>query len=94
MEIAFWKDALSLAEISKTDDGNFGMIPLVPGKVFKRLVEKCRRTLPHQVGQVLTDVVIRCLGCEEETRGMGEYDLQMWYQRGVVDEIAKMVGKV
>ena len=94
MEIAFWKDAMSLTEISKVNEGYHRPTPMVPESVSKDLVEKCRKRLPHQVGQVFTNVVVRCLECEGETREMGEYELQMWFQRRVVDEIAKIVGRV
>ena len=84
---------MSIAEIPRPDASN-RTYPVVPEKIKARLVAKCSRTLPHQVGQVFTDTILACLDFEQETKEMTAYDQHRYYEANVVDGIVKIIGRI
>lgn len=93
LEIAFWKDVLSIAEVPRQESTHKSR-PLVAERVREALSAKCNRSLPHQVGQVFTDTILSCLNFGELTKDMTDYDRHMYYETYVVDRMAEAVGKI
>lgn len=87
MEIAFWKDAISLLpDLRKS--------PVEPEPVRSKIVDKCSRTLPHQVGQILTDTILTCLNFNMVTEKMNSYDTHMYFKTHVIKNLSDVVGKI
>ena len=93
LEIAFWKDVISLAEIPSQDTSHKPR-PLVAEKVRAALSAKCDRMLPHQVGKSFTDTILSCLDFEKNTKDLEPYEMHRYYETQVVEKIAKAVGRV
>ena len=93
LEIAFWKDVLSIAEVPRQESAHKSR-PLVAEKVREALSAKCNRSLPHQVGQVFTDTILSCLNFGEHTKDMTAYDRHIYYETYIVDRMAEAVGKI
>ncbi|OIW24415.1 hypothetical protein CONLIGDRAFT_685394 [Coniochaeta ligniaria NRRL 30616] len=88
LEIALWKDVGAVVkEILKGPR-------VVAADVTEAMVQRCRKTLPHQVGDVFAQSVLACLEFGARTKGLGEYDAQVYFQENVVRLIKKAVRRV
>ncbi|KAF4975868.1 hypothetical protein FZEAL_7401 [Fusarium zealandicum] len=87
LEIALWKDIKSIVKPSEDR-------PVIAAEVAKTLMDKCQKTLPHQVGGVLSQCVLTCLDFGTRTMGMSEYEAQTYFQRNITGPIGKAVGRV
>lgn len=88
LEIAFWKDVGSVVQPKSG--------PLVTDGTQVRdvLLDKCKRHLAHQVGEVLTRCILSCLNFQEKTKGLREYEKQKYFQLSVTGELGKAVGRI
>ncbi|KAM7218393.1 hypothetical protein V8F06_006157 [Rhypophila decipiens] len=95
-EIANWKDIYSLA--TKWDIlGSAGGQPLAAADVKNTLVGRyitAKKILPHQIGHVFAGVILTCLDFDERTRGMSEYEGQVYFQKKVVEPLGRAIGRV
>lgn len=87
MEIAFWKDAMSLLP-------DLRKLLVEPELVRSKIVDKCSRTLPHQVGQALTDTILTCLNFKTATEEMNSYDTHISFKTHVLKRLSNVVGKI
>ncbi|KAK0707028.1 hypothetical protein B0T26DRAFT_744079 [Lasiosphaeria miniovina] len=82
LEIALWKDIRSAAPPYLDRLGG----RVVAAEVASVLGEICARTLPHQVGAVFTQCI--------RTKGMSEYEAQVYFHRHVTGPLGKAVRRV
>lgn len=88
LEIALWKD---VGVLFKTFlDG----APGVAAEVAEAMMQRCRKTLPHQVGDVFAQSILTCLEFGARTKGLGEYEAQVYFQENVVRLLKKAVRRV
>lgn len=87
MEIAFWRDVISLLP-------ELGESRVMAELVQRRLTEKCHRSLPHQVGQVLTDTILTCFDFKTATEGMNDYQAHMYFKTKVLTKLNGVFDKV
>lgn len=88
LEIALWKD---VGVVFKTFlDG----APVVAAEVAEAMMQRCRKTLPHQVGDVFAQSILTCLEFGARTKGLGEYEAQVYFQENVVRLLKKVVRRV
>ena len=63
-------------------------------RIRDELLDKCRKRLPHQVGQIFTRCILTCFNFAGLTSDLDEYEQQLYFQRHVVGEIFRSVGHV
>ncbi|KAK8122861.1 hypothetical protein PG984_011531 [Apiospora sp. TS-2023a] len=89
LEIALWKDIESISKSKDQRPGN-----MTASYVYERAMNKCQGEVGHRVGDVLAQVIVTCLDFTELTKGLSEYESQLYFQHKVKSQIAQMVGKI
>ncbi|KAI1371349.1 hypothetical protein F4677DRAFT_313443 [Hypoxylon crocopeplum] len=88
LEIALWKDVCSVVKHSL-----FGR-RVVADEVAKTLASKCSKALSHQVGDIFVRCILTCLEFSKQTKGMDEYETQLYFQQSVITPIGRALYKV
>lgn len=89
LEIALWKDVGTVFK-SQLEGGE----RIVAGEVAEALMQRCRRALPHQVGDVLAQSIMTCLDFGARTEGVGEYEAQLYFQQNITQPIGRAIRRV
>ena len=79
-EIAFWQPINELNLVSEEKR-------LDPKAFVGDLKAKCKRTLPHMVGQSFADAVSACSEFAQDTRAMSASDMQRHFQSAIRDNL-------
>jgi len=93
LEIAFWKDAISLSNIPKTTSHGPART-VIPEHIRTSFEDKSKKNLPHQVGQVFTDTILACFRFEEDTDGLGDYEMHRFFEVNIRDKLGRTVGRL
>ncbi|GME62702.1 MOSC domain-containing protein [Neofusicoccum parvum] len=84
-EIAIWRSIKAILKVQERQR--------IPSDYVKAHIEKaCRKKVPHQVGEVLASAIRVCIGFEQETKDMNQYQVQSFFQKMVVERLQKIVG--
>ncbi|KAM7211284.1 hypothetical protein V8F06_013341 [Rhypophila decipiens] len=87
LEIALWKDVQGILKVRDEK--------VRAEEIAEALRKKYEtKTLPHQIGGVFVGVIMTCLVFGERTKGMSDYEAQVFFQREVTRRLKGVVGKI
>lgn len=87
-EIALWKDIHALTMKSRSSSA------LRSTEVRDAVEQKCKGEVPHRVGEVMAQIILTCIKFGEQTKGMSEYESQMYFQHHISGKLGKLVGRI
>jgi hypothetical protein len=86
LEVADWSEVSSIVKSAK-DRVN-------PQKCRARLEDKLGRHAKHKIGNVFAGAIAACFEYEAKIRGRSVYEMQVLFQRSVVNPLRAIAGKV
>jgi Protein kinase domain len=90
LEIFSWQSAKDIHKKSSSKDGKSTRIH--SERIKKTYLKKVRQDVPHLAGSKIATVVEDCLDFDTKTTVLSEYEIQLFFQKQILDRIAAVAG--